>query len=92
MEAPVAATDTIIATYIESHPRKRDPAEARHIQSGTPVWSLIGYLIGVDWDRERTARDYDLPIAAVDAVIAYYHAHEGDLDLRVRRTLANHTR
>jgi uncharacterized protein (DUF433 family) len=87
----MATTDAVATTYIEPHPRKRDPAEARLVPSGTPVWSLIGYLIGVDWDRERAARDYDLPIAAVDAAIAYYHAHEADLNPRIRRTLANHT-
>ena len=84
----MAATDVMVAKYIEQHPRKRDPAEARLAQSGTPVWSLIGYLIGVDWDRERTAKDYDIPREAVDAAIAYYHAHEADLAPRIRRTLA----
>jgi len=88
----MATTDTVTTAYIEPHPRKRDPAEARLVQSGTPVWSLIGYLIGVDWDRERAARDYDLPIAAIDAAVAYYHAHEADLNPRIRRTLANQTR
>lgn len=87
----MATTDMVVTTYIEPHPQKRDPAEARLVHSGTPVWSLIGYLIGVDWDRERTARDYDLPLAAVDAAIAYYHLHEADLNPRIRRTLANHT-
>ena len=87
----MTTTDTIITTYIEPHPRKRDPAEARLVHSGTPVWSLIGYLIGVDWDRERTARDYDIPIEAVDAAIAYYYAHEADLNPQIQRTLASHT-
>jgi uncharacterized protein (DUF433 family) len=87
----MTSTDVAVKKYIEQHPRKRDPAEARLVQSGTPIWSLIGYLIGVDWDRERTARDYDIPREAVDAAIAYYHEHEADLTPRIRRTLINHT-
>jgi uncharacterized protein (DUF433 family) len=86
----MAATDIAVAKYIEQHPRKRDPAEARLVPSGTPVWSLIGYLIGVDWDRERTARDYGIPREAVDAAISYFREHESDLTPRIRRTLANH--
>jgi uncharacterized protein (DUF433 family) len=88
----MATPDAVVARYIEPHPRKRDPAEARVAPSGTPVWSLIGHLIGVDRDRERAARDYDLPVAAVDAAIAYYQAHEADLTPRIQRALANHAR
>ena len=88
----MATTDAIVTTYIEPQPGKRDPAEARLVPSGTPVWSLIGYLMGVDWDRERAARDYDIPVAAVDAAITYYQTHESDLTPRIRRTLANHPR
>lgn len=88
----MATTNVAVTAYIEQHPRKRDPAEARLVRTGTPVWSLIGYLIGVNWDREKTARDYDIPLEALDAAIAYYHAHEADLQPRIRRTLANYHR
>ncbi len=55
---------------------------ARLAGSGVPVWAIIGYLRGYDIDQ--TAADYEVPRAAVEAALAYYHAHRPVIDDRLR--------
>ncbi|MDQ6832954.1 MAG: hypothetical protein M3008_06110, partial [Chloroflexota bacterium] len=49
---------------------------------GVAVWALIGYLSRASGDVQRVAEDYDIPVEAVEAVIAYYNEHQVLLDAR----------
>lgn len=46
------------------------------------VWALVGYLRGAQGDILRVADDYDIPVEAVEAAIAYYHEHQILIDAR----------
>jgi uncharacterized protein (DUF433 family) len=67
----IADADALIETWIDRYGRKGD---ARIKGTGVHVWALIGYLQGAqeNWDIERAARDYQLPVEAVRAAVAYY--------------------
>lgn len=72
-----------IAEYIELNPHRPGLDEARLKESGVPVWALIGYLPAVGSAVSRVAADYDLPVEAVEAAIAYYHRHREIVDARI---------
>ena len=77
-------TDALIARYIEENPRRPGPLHARLKESGVEIWALISYLQkAMQGDRSSTARDYDLPIEAVEAAEAYYHRHQDILNARI---------
>lgn len=76
--------DTLIARYIEENPRRPGPLHARLKESGVEVWALISYLYkAMQGDRAATARDYDVPLEAVQAADAYYHRHRAVIDARI---------
>ena len=66
--------DELIARFIEPPPAGGEPADARVVDAGVHVWALVGYWLAADKDIDRTAADYDVPPAAVEAAIAYYRA------------------
>ena len=78
----------LIERWIELHPQRLDPDEARLVRYGIPVWSLVGYLEAVDQDVDRAAADYDVPREAVEAVVAYYRRHQGLIDARIAANAA----
>ncbi len=50
-----------------------------------PVWAIIGYLQhAVNNDLSAVIRDYDLPLPAVYAAVAYYALHDAEIDARIR--------
>ena len=66
--------------YIEPYPTFPVPSEARLTGFGVPVWAIIGYLQhAVNNDLSAVVRDYDLPLPAVYAAVAYY-----EIDARIR--------
>jgi uncharacterized protein (DUF433 family) len=69
-----------ITQHIELNPRRPDIANARLKEYGVAVWALIGYLRAARGDMERVARDYDIPIEAVEAAISYYRLHKAIID------------
>jgi uncharacterized protein (DUF433 family) len=75
--------DGLIARYIEENPAKPGPADARLIGYGVPVWALIGYLPAVGRRAQSVAADYDLPLEAVEAALAYYKQHQSAIDARL---------
>ena len=75
--------EDLIARYIEENPDKPGIANARLIEEGVPVWALIGYLPAVDGSAEQVAADYDIPLEAVEAALAYYEAHRSLIDARI---------
>ncbi len=73
----------LISRYIEEDPRYPGPNEARIIGYGVSVWALVGYLRTADGDVERVAADYDLPVEAVEAALAYYRRHKAAIDAQI---------
>ena len=72
----------LIDRWIEQDPYKRGPADVRTTE-GVHVWALIGYLPAVGNDIAQTARDYELPVEAVEAAVAYYETHREVIDGRL---------
>jgi phosphoribosylanthranilate isomerase len=56
---------------------------ARLAGSGVPVWAIIAYLQGVGGDVDRTAADYEVERAAVEAAVRYYQQHRAVIDARI---------
>ena len=75
--------EQIIRRYIDEDPDHPNPTEARVAGYGVPVWALIGYLRAVEGDPVRTAQDYGLPEAVVEAAAAYYRRHRQAIDARL---------
>ncbi len=81
--------DSLIQRYVEENQRFPGAARAWLIESGVPVWALIGYFqqaLGGNADQPdpahlaRLAADYELPIEAVEAALAYYRRHRRAID------------
>jgi uncharacterized protein (DUF433 family) len=69
--------DALIAQYVEEDPRRPGPADARLADSGVPIWALIGYLrAATAGDLIQTAADYQVPVDAVRAAVAYYNRQD----------------
>jgi len=73
----------LIERHIEEDPSRPGPADARLIQYGVPVWTLIGSVQAVDGEAERVSQDYQLPVEAVEAAIIYYLRHKAAIDARL---------
>jgi len=73
MAKQASSTSDLIARYVEENPHYPGPADARLKDFGTAVWALISYLNGaVAGDVAQAAKDYDVPVEAVQAALAYY--------------------
>ena len=59
-----------------------DPHEACLEISFTPVWAIVGYWYSAGQNAQRVADDYDVPIAYVEAALAYYRQHTAAIDAR----------
>ena len=76
--------NALIQRYIEENPLQPGPADARLKDYGTALWALISYLDrAVDGDIEQAAVDYDVPVEAVHAALAYYRRHQAPIDARI---------
>ncbi|HLI27519.1 MAG TPA: hypothetical protein VKZ60_10625 [Chloroflexota bacterium] len=81
--------ETLIAEYIEEHPGFPGPADAWLRESGVPVWALVAYYHGAAaYDAGRVAEDYEVPLAAVEAALAYYRRHRSLIDNRIAANAA----
>lgn len=78
----------LIDHWIEFHPRKPGPAEARLKVSAIPVWSIVGDVGLAHGDLAELAAAFDVPTDAVEAALAYYEEHRGQLDARIAENLA----
>lgn len=74
-------------SLIDSVPHE-GPGEARLREYGVHVWALAGYLQAVKGNIEEVAHDYDLPLVAVEAALAYYQQHKTAIDARIAANLA----
>jgi uncharacterized protein (DUF433 family) len=83
VEKQTVSQEDLIARYIEENPAKPGPADARLIGYGVPVWALIGYLPAVGHRARRVAADYDLPVEAVEAALAFYKRYQAVIEARI---------
>jgi uncharacterized protein (DUF433 family) len=81
----------LMERYITQDPRRPGPERALIAERGVSVAAVIAYLKSVDWNQTSTARAYELPVAAVEAAIAYYASHEPAIDARIAAQAAFHT-
>jgi len=76
--------DALIAQFMEENPQRPGPADARLKESGAAVWAIVEYLhAAVGGDLEQAARDYEIPIEAARAVLAYYGRNRSIIDARI---------
>lgn len=59
-----------------------DP-DAHIVDSGIPIWALIGHCKMANGDIGLTAEDYHLPRQAVEAAWLYYQLHRDVIDARL---------
>jgi uncharacterized protein (DUF433 family) len=78
-----ADEEALIARYIEPGPIDFGPSDAQVVDHGVSVWALINYLHAMGNDIDRTADDYDLERAAVEAAILFYRRHRALIDARI---------
>ena len=67
--------------WIEPNPFAPGPQEAQLVEYGIPVWALIAHL-RVAGHPLRVAEDYEVPMEAVEAALAYYELHRYLIDAR----------
>lgn len=73
----------LIATYIELAPRNHSRAEARLVGSGVPVWAIVGQYQATGRDAANVAESYQVPLAAVQAALAFYRQNMAIIEDRL---------
>lgn len=73
----------LIARWIRPHPHKSGPEDVVVDESFVPVYALIGYLPIVNGDHRQVAEAYEVPLAAMEAAVAYYQRHRAIIDARI---------
>jgi hypothetical protein len=74
----------LIDEYIKVDPRDRGPADAYLVEYSAPVSALIAYCLGdAQHDVDRVAVDYEVPVEAVPAALAYYQRHKAFIDAKL---------
>ncbi len=73
----------LIQKHIEENPHRRGRANVRIVGTGIPVWALVAYWQGAGHDVARVAADYELPVEAVEAALAYYRENQAVIDARL---------
>jgi len=75
-----------IAQFIEQDPNRPWPGSERLRDFHTPVWALVGhYKYSAGEDLGLVARDYQLPIEAVETALLFYRT-----DRRARVAIDGH--
>jgi len=75
--------EELIAQYIAPHPKKPGADQAIIAGHDVSVWALIGYLHGTSESVPNVAADYDLPVEAMEAAMAYYQQYKALIDSRI---------
>ena len=83
----LAEKSDLIVQYIGANPYRPGAEEAVLVESGIPVWALIGAITLAHSTLDEVATDYEIPLAAVHAALAYYERHRALIDARIA---ANH--
>ena len=80
--------DTLVAQWIEPDPNRPGAYNVWVVDYCVHVWAIIGYLEAVSGNIDRVAEDYDLPVDAVRAAVAYYRQHKEIIDARLAANAA----
>ena len=83
----LADKSDLTVQYIEANPYRPGVEDAVLTESGIPVWALIGAMTLAHSTPDDVAADYEIPLAAVHAALAYYEHHTTLIDARIA---ANH--
>jgi uncharacterized protein (DUF433 family) len=75
-------SDALIAAYIEPNPQRPGADEARLKEFGVSVWAIIDKYQTANGDLAHVARQYDVPIEAIEAAVAYYSKHRAVINNR----------
>ncbi len=75
--------DALIAAYIEPDPHHPGADDVRLKHYGVSVWAIVGYWKANGRDSARVTAEYDIPIEAVEAALAYYRQHQAVIDNRL---------
>lgn len=78
----------LIEQYIEPDGNPRQPEEARLRDRGYAVWAILGDLLMPGRTADVIAREYSVPVEAVEAVWAYYLRNRAALDRRLAENRA----
>jgi uncharacterized protein (DUF433 family) len=81
--------ESLIPKYIEEYPDKPGPGHARLKSSAVPVWALIGHLPVHNGRDDLVAADYDVPLEAVQAAIAFYREHTCEIEAELKSKRAS---
>jgi uncharacterized protein (DUF433 family) len=73
--------DKTLDQMIAYHYHSRDRAYLADY--GTPVWVVINYLQGANWDFDKVAKAYELPEIAVRAAVHYYEKNRKFIDAHI---------
>ena len=79
----MADDDALIDRLLEADPFQPGPEDVRLVESGVPVWAVIGHLPSVDGDREQAAASNEVSREAMDAAVAYYRRYGSAIDARL---------
>ena len=77
------SVESLIAKHIEENPYYPGPADVRLRDACVPVWALILYWRAAEGDTARVAADYEVPVEAVEAAVAYYWQHQAVIEARL---------
>ena len=79
----VLAPEAVMAQYLEPNPYRPGPADIRLRAYCVPVKPLVTYCEVAGRDTVRVATDYTIPLAAVEAALAYYERNRTVIDARI---------
>lgn len=85
--AMLADKSDLIVQYIAANPYRPGIEEAVLVESGIPVWALIGAMTLAHSTPDEVAADYEIPLIAVHAALVYYERYRALIDARIA---ANH--
>ncbi|MBI3978800.1 MAG: DUF433 domain-containing protein [Chloroflexi bacterium] len=77
-------TDELIRRHVEENPRKPGIDEVWLVGSSVPVWAIVGHYKAIGRNARQVAADYDVPVEAVEAALAYYRRHRAVIDARIK--------
>ena len=91
VDAETARDAELVDRWIRFYAGRPAPDEARLEEYGTPIWALIGHLPAAGGDIALVAEDYQLPLEAVEAAVAYYRGHQLAIDAKLAANAAYST-
>jgi uncharacterized protein (DUF433 family) len=74
---------TVTEQDIQPNPYRPGVDEAVLGDFGIPVWAVVGAIVLAHATPDEVARDYQIPVAAVRAALAYYERHKDAIDARI---------